>query len=298
MDEFDIQSLKSHDNMQGQVMDRINEFDGQLNININANRELFSKANKLKIIANYGVGYDNIDIHAAKERGIAVSNTPNSTTNPTANHAMALMLSLMRKVAEHDRKIKSRSLKSWYGRKVLGTGIEGKTLGIIGMGRIGKAVAKRALSFGMNIIYFNRNQMEIGEETKYNASYKDLESLLGQSDVISIHTPLSDKTKGLIGKEELKLMKPSSFLINTARGGVVNESAIIECLKDQTIAGAAFDVFENEPNPRSEFFDLENFIITPHNGTGTHEARDAMMHEAMGNIVAFLKDEKMTSRII
>jgi len=297
-EEFQIDMLESSENRRGQVIARISQYDGVLNMNLKADDELFQLAKNLKIMSNYGVGYDHIDTAAAKKHGIAVANTPDSTTNPTANHALGLMLSLMRRIAEHDRRLKSGNIKNWHSGKEFGVSPEGKRLGIIGMGRIGKAFAKRARALDMDIVYHNRNKLSDAEESQYSASYLPLHQLLKSSDVISIHTPLTDSTRQLLGSAELKMMKPTAFLINTARGGVVHELALIKCLTEKSIAGAALDVFENEPNINEAFLNLNNVIITPHSGTATREARNAMMDEAMGNIVAFLKGEEMTSRIV
>ena len=295
---FQIDVLNNAQNRREEVLARIDSYDGLLNMTIDVNEEVLEKSTNLKIIANYGVGYDNIDILGAQKRGIAVSNTPESTTNPTANHAIGLMLSLMRKISDHHFRLKIGRLDNWYGRNELGHSVEGKTLGIIGMGRIGKAVAKRALAFGMNIIYHNRNQMPSDQEEDLNARYVMLDILLQEADVISIHTPLNPSTKDLITKKELQMMRSDAYLINTARGGVINEQDLLEHLEKERIAGAGIDVFENEPHPNSRFFELTNAILTPHSGTGTHEARADMMSEALGNIMAFLSGDEMTSRIV
>jgi len=297
-DKFQIDVLKNIQNRRTEVLEKIEHYDGMLNMNIDVNEELYSKAKKLKIVANYGVGYDNIDTASAQKFGIAVSNTPRSTTNPTANHMIGLMLTLMRKISNHDRRLKSNSLEDWYNSKELGHSPEGKTLGIIGMGRIGKAVAKRAKALEMKVIYFNRNRLLAENEAESDVSYADLNTLLSSSDIISIHTPLNDTTRDIISKKELDMMKPSSYLINTARGGVINENDLITHLQSEKIAGAAIDVFENEPNANPAFFELNNVVLTPHSGTGTHEARANMMNEALGNIIAFLNGEEMTSRIV
>jgi D-3-phosphoglycerate dehydrogenase len=265
---------------------------------IKVDETLLKRASNLKIVSSYGVGYDNIDIKASQQYGVVVTNTPQSTTNPTANHTIGLMLSLMRRIAEHNQKLKSGQLKSWYGRHVLGTSIEGKTLGIIGLGRIGRAVAYRAKTLGMSIVYFNRNRLMANDAKKLNAKFVSLPELLKVSDVVTVHAPLTRESRGMIGFNELKIMKREAFIINTARGGIIDEEALIECLKSERISGAALDVFENEPQPRNEFFHLENVVLTPHNGTGTHEARAAMMKEALGNIMAYLTDKEMTSRVV
>lgn len=244
-------------------------------------QEILDAGKKLKLISNYGVGYNNIDIRYARQKGIAVSNTPESVCNPTAELALALMLSAARRVAECNLRIRTEKESMWGTMCNLGFGLEGKTLGIIGMGNIGKNVARKAEAFGMNILYHNRHSNVPG----YRKT--DLQTLLQQSDFVTLHTPLTPETRHLIGKEELTLMKKTAILINTARGAVIDEAALTECLEKREIAGAALDVFETEPRITEQLYRLDNVVLTPHIGTGTVDARIAMAQEALDNIRNF-----------
>ena len=259
---------------------------------------LLSKAKKLKIISNYGVGYDKIDVAFAKANGIIVANTPHAVTVPTADLALALMLSLCRRVNVSDRAIRNKRLGSWYNTQLPSISMAGKKLGIIGMGRIGKAVAKRAVAFGMKIIYYQRNRLSPTIEKAYQASYLPLNDLLQQADIISPHIPLTANTHHLLGAKELSLLKPSAFLINTARGAVIDESALIELLQNKKIAGAALDVFEDEPTVPEAFLTMDNVILTPHIGTASNEARSAMFEEAIQNLLEYFSGKVVTNRVI
>ena len=244
-------------------------------------KEILDAGKKLKLISNYGVGYNNIDIQYARQKGIAVSNTPQSVCNPTAELAMALMLAAARRIAECNLRIRSEKESMWGTMCNLGFGLEGKTLGIIGMGNIGKNVARKAEAFGMNILYHNQRS-EVPGYRKAN-----LPTLLQQSDFITLHTPLTPATRHLIGKQELAQMKKTAILINTARGAVIDEAALTECLIKREIAGAALDVFEYEPKITEQLYQLDNVVLTPHIGTGTIDARIAMGQEALDNIRNF-----------
>ncbi|MCC8174571.1 MAG: dihydrofolate reductase [Odoribacter sp.] len=248
-------------------------------------KEIIDAGKNLKLISNYGVGYDNIDVKYAKERNILVSNTPQSVCNPTAELCMSLLLSLSRRIAEIDRKIRIEKEALWGAMNNLGVGLEGKTLGIIGMGRIGKSVAQKAEAFGMKIIYHNRKHEVKGYERK------ELEDLLKDSDFISIHTPLTESTHHLLNKEKLSLLKESAFVINTSRGAVIDEKELTNFLKEKKIAGAALDVFEYEPHITEELYKMDNVVLTPHLGTATYEGRLAMAEEALNNIKCFEKGE-------
>lgn len=244
-------------------------------------KEILDAGKKLKLISNYGVGYNNIDIRYARQKGIAVSNTPHSVCNPTAELAMALMLSAARRIAECNLRMRTEKESMWGTMRNLGFGLEGKTLGIIGMGNIGKSVARKAEAFGMNIIYHNQHS----EVPGYRKT--DLPSLLQQSDFITLHTPLTPETRHLISKQELAQMKKTAILINTARGAVIDEAALTESLMKREIAGAALDVFEYEPRITEQLYRLDNVVLTPHIGTGTIDARIAMGQEAIDNIRNF-----------
>lgn len=248
-------------------------------------KDIIDAGTKLKLISNYGVGYNNIDIRYAREKGIAVSNTPQSVCTPTAELCMALLLGAARRISEMDRRIRTEKEGMWGVMKNLGYGLEHKTLGIVGMGRIGQAVARKAEAFDMRILYYNRQHEVAGYQRT------DLGTLLKESDFISLHTPLTDSTYHLIGERELNLMKETAFLINTARGAVVDEKALARCLQEKKIAGAALDVFEEEPHVTETLYRLDNVILLPHIGTATIDGRIAMAREALTNIHNFLKNQ-------
>lgn len=245
-------------------------------------KEMIDAGKKLQLISNYGVGYNNIDIRYAREKGIAVTNTPKSVNNPTAELTMALMLSATRRISECNLRIRKEKESMWGTMRNLGFGLEGKTLGIIGMGNIGKNVARKAEVFGMNIIYYN-NRTEVPGYRRV-----ELSTLLKESDFITLHTPLTPQTRHLIGAFELDQMKPTAILINTSRGAVIDEAALTDRLKNHQIAGAALDVFEYEPKITDTLYELDNVVLTPHIGTGTIDARIAMGKEALDNIRNFL----------
>lgn len=244
-------------------------------------KEIIDAGSKLKLISNYGVGYNNIDVQYAREKGIAVTNTPHSVNNPTAELAMALMLSAARRVSECNLRIRKEKESMWGTMKNLGFSLDGKTLGIIGMGNIGRNVARKAEAFGMNVIYYNRRTEVAGYQRT------DLETLLRISDFITLHTPLTAETRHLIDIREFSLMKPTAILVNTARGAVINEKALVEALKSHVIAGAALDVFEDEPHITEALYGFDNVVLTPHIGTGTIDTRIAMAEEALTNIRNF-----------
>lgn len=244
-------------------------------------QEIIDAGKKLKLISNYGVGYNNIDIRYAREKGIAVTNTPLSVNTPTVELTMALMLSAARRVAECNLRVRNEKESMWGTMRNLGVGLEGKTLGIIGMGNIGQHVAQKAEAFGMKIIYHNP-RTEVPGYRRTN-----LTTLLQEADFISLHTPLTTETRHLIGEREIALMKPTAILINTARGAVVDERALAQALSAHRIAGAALDVFEDEPHITETLYRLDNVVLTPHIGTATIDARIAMGREALDNIRQF-----------
>ena len=248
-------------------------------------KEIIDAGKKLKLISNYGVGYNNIDIQYAREKGIRVCNTPESVCNPTAELCMALMLGIARRIGEFDRRIRTEKEGMWGVMKNLGYGLKDKTLGIIGMGHIGQNVARKASAFGMHILYYNRKT----EIPGYRRT--DLDTLLKESDFISIHTPLTEATHHLIGERELELMKNTAFLINTARGAVIDEEALSRFLQKRQIAGAALDVFEREPHITEILYSLDNVILVPHIGTATYDGRIAMAKEALDNIYNYLNGQ-------
>ncbi len=242
----------------------------------------------LRIVANAAVGYDNVDVPACARRGVVVSNTPGVLTEATADIAFALILMATRRLGEGERLIRSRTPWSWSMFFMLGSGIQGKTLGIVGLGKIGLATARRARAFGMEIAYAGRRRAPADVETELAARFLPLEELLAQADVVSLHCPLSAETRHLIDAEALGRMKPSAFLVNTTRGPVVDEAALADALRSGTIAGAGLDVFEREPEVHEALLDLENVVLIPHLGSATVETRTAMGVLAARNVVAVL----------
>lgn len=249
---------------------------------------LMAQAPTLRMIANCAVGYDNIDVAAATARGIWVSNTPDVLTDATADLTFALILAVARRVVAGDRRTRGGEFKYWGPLLFLGTQVTGKTLGIVGLGKIGKAVARRAQGFSMPILYHNRRRIPEAEERELNARYVDLKTLLKESDFVSLHVTLTDETRHLIGGPELALMKPSAFLINVSRGPVVDETALVEALTKKSIAGAGLDVYEKEPVLAPGLADLDNVVLLPHMGSATLETRTAMAAKAVDNLLAGL----------
>jgi len=253
-------------------------------------REMIESMPALRMIANFGAGYNNIDLDACRERGIRVTNTPQPVIEPTAELAFALMIDVARRVAEFDRTL--RAGQAAFGvMSNLSHSLYGKTLGIIGMGRIGQALARRAKASGMRIMYYNRNRLPEQTEQLYNAQYVDFQTLLQDSDFVSLNLPYTPEVHHIIGKPELGMMKRSAYLINTARGAHVDEAALVEALKSGIIAGAALDVYEFEPTISSELLNLPNVVLSPHTGTGTWEGRIAMCENVCDNIIAFTNNE-------
>lgn len=249
---------------------------------------LMAQAPKLRMIANCGVGYDNIDLAAATARGIWVSNTPDVLTDATADLTFALILATARRVVEGDRRTRAGEFTCWAPLLFLGTQVTGKTLGIVGLGKIGKALAVRARGFAMPILYHNRRRLPEAEEKDLNARFVDLNTLLSESDFVSLHVTLTEETRHRIGTAELKLMKPSAFLINASRGPVVDEAALLQALKNRSIAGAGLDVYENEPALTPGLADLDNVVLLPHMGSATVETRTAMAARAVENLLTGL----------
>lgn len=254
--------------------------------------ELLQLALRLRIISNFGVGYNNIDLEYATTRGIAVCNTPDSVTEPTAEMAMGLMIAVMRRISETDRRLRSVSGLKWGMMENLGSSLWGKTLGIIGMGRIGRALARRAVASGMKVIYYNRTRLDAATELQYSANLVSFNYLVQQSDVISLHCPLTDDTHHLIGENEFARMKNGVYIINTARGAVVDERALVVSLSNGKIGGAGLDVFEEEPSISRELYSMDNVVLTPHNATGTIDTRIATAREASENLIRFFNERR------
>jgi glyoxylate reductase len=247
---------------------------------------LLSLGKKLKVVSNVGVGYNNIDVDAATRLGITVCNTPDVVTEPTAELTIALLLDLARGITRSHVAMQQKQEK-WGVLENIGMDVYGKTLGIIGFGRIGKAVAKRALAMGMRIVYHSRTKQTDAIEKEYQATYVSLNELMQTADFISLHTPLTPETHHLIGQKELALCKPTAYLINTARGAVVHEEALIEALQQEMIAGAALDVYEFEPQVSDSLRCLTNVLLVPHIGTATRETRNHMAAMALQNVVEY-----------
>ena len=241
---------------------------------------------QLRVIANYAVGFNNIDVPAATARKIAVSNTPGVLTDTTADLTMALILGVARRLVEADQFTRAGKYESWAPLLFLGADVHHKTLGLLGFGRIGYAVAKRALGFDMRILYHNTRRADPELEKQVQARYVDRETLLREADFLSVHVPLTPETRGFLSTREFSLMKPTAFLVNTARGEVIDEEALMEALKNGKIAGAGLDVFEHEPAIPPALFSLNNVILLPHIGSGSVETRTKMGLMAAENLIA------------
>lgn len=275
-----------------ELFKRVKEIDALLCVAVRASEDLMEHAPKLKVISNYGVGYDRVDVEAATRRKIIVTNTPDVVTEATAELTFGLILAVTRRIAEADRILKSKVHFRWGPMQLLGFELTGKTLGIIGFGRIGQAVARRAKAFGMNVIYFRRTPRCESLDQHDRCFYKPLKTLLKESDIASIHVPLTKKTYHLIGEAQLSLMKKGAYIINTARGPVLDEEALVKALKDGNLAGAGLDVFEREPHIHPELLELDNTVLTPHIGTRTLKTRTAMAKMAAQNLIVALEGKR------
>lgn len=273
-----------------EVYEMLPEYDAlQSMFNFPVGRELMQRGlPRLKIVSNYAVGYDNIDIEAANELGIIVTNTPEPVIEPTADMAYGLMLSVARHIADADRRLRSGNIR--FGLlENLGYSLAGKTLGIIGMGRIGKAIARRANASSMHVIYNSRHKLSDELEQQYNATYCQFDELLRTSDFISINVPYYDLTYHMIGREQFELMKPTAILVNTARGPIIDEVEMIRVLREGRIFGAGLDVFEFGDRVSKELLELDNVVLTPHLGTQTFDVRNEMAAYVSRNIINFFE---------
>ena len=264
------------------------------NFSFFTDKEIIDKAVNLKLIANYGVGYNNIDVDYAAQKGITVTNTPQAVLEPTAELCFGLMHAVARKIGYFNNKLRGSERVGWGLYDNLGLSLYGKTLGIYGMGRIGQAIARRAIASGMNVIYHNRRPLDPSIEKEYNAKYVSFDDLLIQSDYISVNAPATSETYHIINAAAIAKMKSSAILVNTSRGSTVDEKALIEALKENRIYGAGLDVYETEPNINPEFFALDNVVLTPHAGTQTLDGRHDMQREVASNIIGFFKGEKVS----
>lgn len=254
--------------------------------------DVLEAGKKLKMVSNYGAGFNNVDMQYADAHGIVVTNTPDPVTEPTAELAFGFMNALARRMIEFDRDIRVEGKIKWGLMTNISSTLIGKTLGIIGFGRIGQALARRAKAAGMNVVYYSRHQVNADIEQMYDAKYVSVNDLLAMSDFVSLNTPLTNETRHLIGEKQLAMMKPTAYIINTARGPVIDEHALALSLKNNVIAGAGIDVFENEPAIDPLLLTCENAILVPHVGTATKEARQDTAKMACDNILGFYAGKK------
>ena len=257
-------------------------------------KEIIQSAKNLKVISTFSVGYDHIDTKFAKEKKIRVGYTPEVLTNATADMAFALMIDSLRRISEGDRIIRKQKWRQIYGAyDYVGLDLQGKILGIIGLGRIGKTLAKRAKAFDMKIMYHNRKQISKTDEKKLDVKYTTFNKLIAQSDIISIHVPHTDETNQMFNMKIFRKMKKTSFLINTSRGKVVNEKDLTVALKQKIIGGAGLDVFETEPIIKNhQFLKLENIVLAPHVGSSTKETRTKMAEITIKNLILGINGKK------
>ncbi|HOE14380.1 MAG TPA: D-glycerate dehydrogenase [Candidatus Saccharicenans sp.] len=251
-------------------------------------REVLDNAPALRAISNCAVGINNIDLKLARSRGLMVTNTPNILTEPTADLTMALILATTRRIVEADEFCRQGRFQGWRIDLFLGQGLQGKTLGIIGFGQIGQAVARRAQAFGLKIIYYNRHRLSPDREAALKAEYRQLDALLSEADIVSIHASLNPDSDHLINRDKLALMKKSAVLINVARGAIVEEKALIEALKTGQLWAAGLDVYEHEPQIEPDLLSLQNVVLLPHIGSATYETRLQMSLMAVNNLLEAL----------
>lgn len=276
------------------LLKRVKDTDGLLVLLTDKiDKEVISAAGKrLRVISNYAVGYNNIDIGEATKKGIMVTNTPGVLTETTADLAWALLMSIARRIVEGDKFVRAGKFRGWEPMLLLGTDIYEATLGLIGFGRIGQAMARRAKGFNLKVLYYDKNPVSPIIEKELGVSRAGFDEILRESDFISIHVPLNEETFHLIGQKELSIMKKESYLINTARGPIVDEKALVKALKDGVIRGAALDVFENEPEIEQELMSLDNIVMVPHIGSASYQTRTKMAIIAAKNILSALKGER------
>jgi len=274
------------------LLEAVADRDGFLSmITDRVDAELMDLAPRLRVIANMAVGYNNVDTDAASARGILVTNTPGVVTEPTADLTFALLLAVGRRVADLDRRTRAGEFRWWAPRLFLSGDVAGKTLGIVGLGRIGKAVAERARGFRMRILYCNRKRLDPAEEQQLGVEYRGFRELLRESDFVSLHVPLTEETRHLVNRETLTWMKPTAYLLNVSRGPVVDEEALVEALQQKKIAGAGLDVYENEPALTPGLTELDNVVLLPHVGSATVDVRIRMAEMAAQNLLSALRGE-------
>jgi glyoxylate reductase len=275
-----------------QMVEACREVEGLVTSSTPVSAEVVEQAPHLRVVSAVAVGYDNIDVAACTRRRILVTNTPGVVTEATADLSFALLIAVARRLVEADRYVREGQWRQWAFGCMWGTDLAGKTLGVYGFGRIGQAVARRARGFNMRILYHSVDRPTPEREQELGAQYVDRETLLREADFLSIHVPLAPDTTHLISAAQLALMKPSAFLINTSRGKVVEEAALVEALQSKRIAGAGLDVFEFEPQIHPVLLALPNVVVTPHMGTATGETRLAMAMLAAENLLAGLAGQR------
>lgn len=284
------------------VIRELKGFDGAITMLSNpVTEKVFASLPDLKVIGNHAVGYNNIDIEAAKKHDVVIGNTPDVLTDSTADLTVGLLLAVTRKIAAADQFIRDGKFDGWEPRGFLGLELGGRTLGIVGMGRIGQAVAKRMNAFGMNIVYHNRNQLSNEIEAKLEAGYiHKLDDLLEQSDIISLHCPLNEETHHLINKQRIRKFLKYTVIINTARGPVIEEEALAEALISGHIAGAGLDVFEEEPKIHPKLVQSPNTVLLPHIGSATHHTRKRMTELAADAVYYVLgeRTDELKTRVV
>ena len=293
LEDFAVSVLFERPPERGELLEAIRGMDGVISTATEKiDGEVLDAAGvDLKVVANMAVGYDNIDVRAARERGVVVTNTPGVLDETTADVAFMLMLAAARRLGEGERLLRAGKWEWWGPKQLRGLDVWGKKLGILGLGRIGQAVARRAKGFGMEILYHNRSRNGSAEK-ELGARYLELRELLSESDFISIHTPLTDETRHLIGAEELESMKPGAVLVNSSRGPVVDEGALADALENGRIFAAGLDVYEEEPKVHPKLLELENVVLAPHIGSASIETRDKMATLAAENLRAVLRGEQ------
>ena len=292
---FDVTMLEAEGLPENVLADHIKKTDpvgivGMVNVPITD--RIMAAAPHLRVVANYAVGYNNVDLAAASRHGIMVTNTPGVLTEATADLAWALLLSVARRVVESDRFLREGKFKGWKADLLLGTDVYGRVLGIIGFGRIGQAVARRGLGFGMSILYTDARRAAPEVESEFRAQYVPLDELLRKADYVTIHADLNAETRHMIGERELRLMGKDHYLINAARGPIVDEKALVRALKEGWIKGAGLDVYEHEPKTEPGLTDCWNAVLLPHLGSATDTARAAMAETAVKNLIAAVDGQR------
>lgn len=279
------------------ILDHLSGYDGLLLAGTQADRELIDAGENLKIITTFGVGYDHVDIDYARERGIVVANCPTSVRIPTAEMTLALMLATVRRLHFYDHAMRQGTWVNVSQPANMGTSLQGKTLGVYGMGRIGAAVARFGRMLGMRVIYHNRHRVATELEQELDARYVDFATLVKTADVLTLHAPALPSTRGVFNAAVFAQMKDTAYLINAARGALVDQADLAAALRDHQIAGAGLDVFVDEPAIPTALTKLDNVVLSPHAGTGTKEARLAIAREAAHNLIAYLRDGQVVNQV-